>query len=117
LGGLSRDVNVAANAFHGVIRDEEAVAFAMHVQAPSGVFAAEPSGYEMSRPDLQQVAALLQAVERSLYFLARRPTRSQFANQLFEGSSRVGKARDVIEKGGVRHCPNYKGLPVLRKFL
>jgi hypothetical protein len=36
---------------------------------------------------------------------------------LFEGSSRVGKARDVIEKGGVRHCPNYKGLPVLRKFL
>jgi hypothetical protein len=57
LRGLARDVHVAAKAFDWTVRDQEAVAVAMHIEPADGVLAREARGYEMAGADFHQVAS------------------------------------------------------------
>ena len=73
-GGLrrfTRDVNVAFQAFDGMIGNQESVAVAMHVQAAHSVFAAEPGDYKMTGTNFHQLPALDQAIQRVLQLVAR----------------------------------------------
>ena len=71
LGGLARDVDIAAQAFDGTVGDEEAVTIAMHIEPADGVLARETRGDEMAGADLHQVASAGQAIEGGIHLFAR----------------------------------------------
>src|ERR1700693_2230203 len=75
LRGVARNINVAAQPFDGMIGDHESISVAVHVQTANRVFAAQATEHVMAGLSLDQVAALLQAVERSVEIGARRAAR------------------------------------------
>jgi len=105
LGGIARDVDIAAQAFDGPVGDEEAVAIAMHIEAADGVFARGTRGYEMAGANFHQVPTLGQAIEGGIHIVAGCAARAKFADQLFECRAGVGELGDVVQERGVGHLP------------
>lgn len=114
---FKRDIDVAIDTLDRSVRDEEAVALAMHVEAAGSVFA---SGL---REDIIAVARLDEGglrgklSECGFEIFARASTGSQFSNQLFEIGASVRQLRDVREnqarKAG-RFGVHGKRLPCVR---
>lgn len=109
LRGIARDVDVAADAFDGVIGNQESVAIAMHVEPADGIIAAELGGDEVTGADLDEFAAFGQVIEGGVNFSARYAFCGEFPDELFEGGASVGKAGDVGENGGGRHLDQLYG--------
>src|SRR5580704_6668194 len=60
---FARDVNVAAQAFDGVIGNQKPVAVAMHVQTPDRIFTAEARDYKTAGANFDELAFFYQPVE------------------------------------------------------
>src|SRR5581483_2618892 len=69
--GLLGDIDVAAEARYGDIRNEERVPVPMHVQASHGEFAADARRRIMPGPGLDDLAALDQPVQFGFQVFAR----------------------------------------------
>jgi hypothetical protein len=87
-----------------MIRDHEAVAIAVHVEASHNVLAAEASEYEMAGLYFDQIAVLGQTIQCGIEFRPGRAATAKLSNELLEGRSSVGKTGDVVEDGGVGHA-------------
>src|SRR5277367_834398 len=71
LGGFTGDIDVAPQAFDGMIGDEKPVAIAMHVQAADGIFTAQSCDYKMPGADFDELAAFDEPIQGALEFGAR----------------------------------------------
>ena len=104
-GGIGGDEDIAGNAFNGAVRDEEAVAVAVHAQPAGRVLAAAPGGDVMAAAQLDDVAARGQARQGGLERSAVPTARAEFADQLFEIRLGVRQAGDVFQQVHVGHIP------------
>ncbi len=86
---FARDVNVAAQAFDGVVGNQKSVTIAMHVEAADRIFAAEARDYKTAGADFDELAFFDQPIESILEFIARCNARAQFADQLLERGTGV----------------------------
>ena len=89
--------DVAANAFHGAIGDQESVAVAVHLEAARGELAGVAGGDVLPAGQLDQVPARRQPRQGGLEFLARAAASAQLADQLFEARARVRQPRDMLQ--------------------
>jgi hypothetical protein len=86
-----------------MIRNEESIAVAMHIEPPNSVFAAEARDDEMPRFYLHELTALSQAVESGVQLRAVGSPRAKLANKLLKRGAGMRQAGDVIQDGGVGH--------------
>ena len=99
---LGRDEDVAAQGLDGVVRNHEAVAVAVHLEAAGGEFAAAAGDHVLAGIELDQIAARGQARQRLFEFGACDETaRAELPHQLLVARPRVRQARDVVEDFGV----------------
>ncbi len=100
---LARDVDVAAQAFDRMVGNQKSVAIAMHVQAANRVFAAEAGDHKVTGANFDELAALNQAVESVLQFIARCNAGAEFPDQLFKRRPGMRQTRDMFKDDGVGH--------------
>ena len=85
LGGrIRRYEDVAVETLDGVIGNEKAVTFPVHVEAADGEFAAARGDGEVAGAQLDQVAARRQAGQRGFQAGTLAALRTQLANELLE---------------------------------
>jgi hypothetical protein len=76
----------------------------MHVKPPDDVLAAQAGEHEVSRLDLDQVAAIAQAIESYVEILTRGASIPEFTDELLEGRPGVRQFRDMVQDKGVGHA-------------
>ena len=103
--GRGGNEDVALHALNRTIGDEKAVTVAMHVEAADGEIARFRGRYEMAGAQLDQIAAVLQTLQRQFEVGAGRAFRAELPHELLEIGTGMGQPRNVVEDGGVGHSP------------